>query len=356
MANSGRDIQSLQAQSHTPWVGVHVLTEFIFCPRAGLITFETKQEDDDDDRELQGQQRAQLTYRPYYSLKPIEESLEKALNDLRRLPIIAGGAAILLLILLLLSNAIEFWLLALILPALILFVGGAEAVSRVSRFSRLRNMARSAQPKEPDPKSLDNTRVNWWSLLAAGFDSVPYRDTLKDYSWRVAGKPWRVLRKGSLRIPVWRRRGDTENQTKIRGQHYARMAAYCRLIEKAEGGSSPYGIILFGNTYDGIAIPNNRGSRSAFNKGLRGAREIITDKRRGRDPLPPRPETICNGCPLGKPFAYRPGESDNRPGRLNTTPYLVTGEDSRSYHSECGDRFRWIPPHQKAIAKGLSNW
>ncbi|PSN15941.1 hypothetical protein C7293_04840 [filamentous cyanobacterium CCT1] len=331
------------------------MTEFIFCPRAGLITFETKQEDDDnDDRELQGQQKAQLTYRPYYSLRPIEESLEKALNDLRRLPKLAGGTALVSFLLLLLTGALQAWLLALVIPALILIFGTFNAYPRISYFGKLRDMARKALPREPDPQSVDNTAINWWSLLAAGFDSVPYRDTLKDHSWRVAGKPWRVLRKGSLRIPVWRRRGEAENQAKIRGQHYARMAAYCRLIEKAEGGSSPYGIILFGNSYDGIAIANNQGSRSAFHKGLREARQVIKGKQRWeRDPSPPSTGTICSSCPLGKPFTYRPGESDNRPGRLNTSPHLAFGDDGRAYHSECGDRFQWIPPHQKAFAKRL---
>ena len=30
----------LDAKPNDPWLGVHVLTEFIFCPRAGLIAFE----------------------------------------------------------------------------------------------------------------------------------------------------------------------------------------------------------------------------------------------------------------------------------------------------------------------------
>lgn len=355
MPNTGRNTQTLQAQSDTPWVGVHVLTEFIFCPRAGLIAFEKNQEDDDESR-LQGQQRAQLTYRSCYSLKTIEGHLEKALNDLRRAPIIAGVVALVLFVIILVSRLIELWSTPLVIGALVLLIGCGEAYLRVAHFSQLRELARKALPKAPDPQNPDNIRVNWWSLLATGFDSVPYRDTLKDYSWRVAGKPWRVLRKGSLRIPVWRRRGDAGNITKIRGQHYARIAAYCRLIEKAEGASSPYGIILFGDTYDGIAVGNNRGSRSAFHKGLRGAREVIKDQKRRIDPSPPHSRTMCSGCPLGKPFAYRPGETNKRPGRLNTRPYLITGQDDRSYHSECGDRFQWLPPHQKATEKGLSSW
>src|SRR5208283_5262191 len=95
----------------------------------------------------------------------------------------------------------------------------------------------TAQPREPDPESTEIQRVNWWELLHANFTSIPYKDNLFDEKWKIRGRPKRILRRGSQRIPVFfKRPGDVD----IRQQHKVRMAAYCHLLEECEPMESPY--------------------------------------------------------------------------------------------------------------------
>jgi hypothetical protein len=51
---------------------------------------------------------------------------------------------------------------------------------------------------------------------------------------------------------------------------------------------------------------------------------------------------------------YRPGETESKKFGQKLTPRVVTAKDNRGYHSPCGDRFDWIPPHAKAGEKGLT--
>ena len=63
----------MAAQDTTPWIGVHVLTEFIFCPRAGVIAFEQKRIDSGE--EIDGAPR--LDYLPDFEIELIEAALQK---------------------------------------------------------------------------------------------------------------------------------------------------------------------------------------------------------------------------------------------------------------------------------------
>lgn len=371
--------EGLAAREHTPWIGVHAMTEFMFCPRAGLISYELGQEDDDEYYE---EQRTNLQYLPCYNSSEIATRLNWSINELqiriakrdesllqqqqlwkKRLVVTSAIAFVATVVICFLG--FNSWLHLLMAGIAYLF-----ALSRIpkvyysdSNISSLesdikilqarRAAVLRAKPKEPDPLT-DNESVNWWDLLAAGFESVSYQEPLRDRKWRVAGRPWRVLKKGSLRIPVWRRKDENASTRKLKGQHYARMAAYCHLLEKAEGGRSPYGIVLLGReVYEGITVSNGVGSRAAFHKGLKEARHIVSSAKGGQNPSPPD-QRNCLNCPKGKPFAYREGESDARTGRLNSPVNLhVSGIDRRYYHSECGDRFKWLPPHQKASDKYL---
>ena len=52
--------------------------------------------------------------------------------------------------------------------------------------------------------------MNWFGLLNLGFESIRLDDSLRDPDWRFDGRPWRILRKGSLSIPVFRTRSPQE--------------------------------------------------------------------------------------------------------------------------------------------------
>src|SRR5947209_1200704 len=64
-----------------PWLGVHVLTEFVFCPRAGLIELEKETRDEGD--ESQREPWANLSYVPLYDLSEIDERIQKGLRRIR---------------------------------------------------------------------------------------------------------------------------------------------------------------------------------------------------------------------------------------------------------------------------------
>ncbi len=92
--------------------------------------------------------------------------------------------------------------------------------------------ALNAEECEPDPNSMRYQDVDWWGLLRAGFEVHRPIAALEDKSWRVSGKPRRILHKGSLTVPVHRIR-NTEGP--IRPQHIVRVMAHCHLIETTEG-------------------------------------------------------------------------------------------------------------------------
>ena len=186
--------------------------------------------------------------------------------------------------------------------------------------------------------------------MKAGFRSIKYQDALTDKDWMLSGRPWRVLRRGSLRIPVFRM---LRGEPKLYRQHYARMAAYCHLIEVCEGAESPYGIILFGHTYEGVAVPNSPTTRAAFHDELVKARAVVRKSREDVSfPLAPR-GSQCEHCPLGGPVFIGLERRSTRRDEEMLPVFPARGRDGRAYHSFCGDRFHWIPPHERAKEKEL---
>ena len=70
---------------HEPRLGVYVLTEFVFCLRAGLCAHETGR-DEDEEPPL-----SFFSFNPLYSLPEIEASLQQAVNEMTWY---LGGAAL----------------------------------------------------------------------------------------------------------------------------------------------------------------------------------------------------------------------------------------------------------------------
>jgi len=171
---------------------------------------------------------------------------------------------------------------------------------------------------------------------------IPY----DDWQCRLGGSPWRVLRFRDISIPVFRYHGDSD---KLHRQHFVRMAAYCHLLEKREECRSPYGIVLWHGTYRAVTVPNNPYSRRMFRDVLSLARSCIRDSERDDPILPePPPESFCWACPLGRPSEYEPGQYFLK-HQHPMIPNKCRTPDGRQYHSHCGDRFGWIPPHERAV-------
>lgn len=349
MSSSGsvgsRFDSELSAHDGTPWIGVHVLTEFIFCPRAGVIAFEEQRTDPGEDLD----RAPRLDYLPDFVVALIEADLQKACNTLWNLVTWTPPAALLVWVAGLLVDR-RLWLV--LIPLGVWFLRhAARNVRIVLELSRRLRAAREATPREPDPESKQGQVVNWWGMMKCGFTPVEYEDPHEDADWKLVGKPWRVLHKGSLRIPVFRKRCGKEQ---LHPQHFARMAAYCHLIEIAEGGNAPYGIVLFGKGYDGLTVPNTEENRSTFQRALLNIRRLIeavqTD---GEKPDVPKQGRVCRECDRGRPRIYRKGITDTVLDGILLPAFCTRGEDWKHYHSTCGDRFGGVPLHDRAKEKRL---
>ncbi len=335
----GGNVNRMIARPNDPYVAVYVLSEFIFCPRAAIVALEKDEEQDEPVRQ------PRLDYVPRLF---VEYHIIQAIKSASLYLLIALGVGLGLI------AAIYFcWGLLPCYGVIGMVIASFVALSlALAMWTRLQSLlpqwwaAKSAAPKEPNPSSTDRQAVNWWEMRKSGYEAVQYRDKLSDEQWRLVGRPWRVLRKGGYRIPVFRMRGGG---TKLRPQHYVRMAAYCRLLEVSEGAQSPYGIVLFPDSYSGETVPNAPWSRSMFHSALVNLRNLIASNR-----TPPAPEfRRCKQCPLGRPIVYRPGETETMHRGVPLPVFGRTGVDDHTYHSACGDKFRWIPPHDRASEKQL---
>ena len=310
------------ASNSDPWVSVGLIAQNVFCRRAGIMHHETPH---DDEEEVYRAGRG--LRRIFYSFYEIRKAIKKT--------IISILIAFLLLITAHFIGGSTF--IAQIKPdstALWLQFGFAvlELVGIGLLFFNIMYLlalfwiyfwAKVRTPKTPDPNSSELQKINWWSLLNAGFQLVTPQDIYRDEQWHLAGCPWRILVKGNLRIPVYRKRfSDGPVGKKLFRQHYARMAAYCHLIEKSEYASSPYGIILFGKTPEGVTVPYQGRERGTLRKSILDARTTLNNIDSNFVPSLPANLEQCKKCPHSR-------------------------RDRWTGASPCGMRFGWIPPNYR---------
>ena len=172
----------------------------------------------------------------------------------------------------------------------------------------------------PDPGSLKEQPVQWWMLLRKNGFEVEYpREAMRIVEWRLAGRPHRILRRGGMLIPVFRRRSrDSEKASKLFDQHYLRAAAYCFLLEATNPGCmSPYAIVLYGVSHFGQTIPRTRQSEQLLVRHVNVARGLVQFGV-GQDFR--LRESKCGSCRFAKP-------------------------DRQTGLSRCGQRFKWVPPY-----------
>jgi hypothetical protein len=140
----------------------------------------------------------------------------------------------------------------------------------------------------------------------------------------------------------------------LKRQHYVRIAGYCQLIEHCERVRSPYGLVVEKGSYVAHVLKNTQNCQSELRKVLRAAQEII---RRaavdGDDPLPPKSSGPCMKCHVGFPRLHRVGETELVCNGEPVEPRRLLGVDRRIYHSKCGDRFWWVPQHNRMAEKKM---
>ncbi len=276
------DDRRLIANRHDESLGVHVITEFLFCPRAGVIAHESEESDHGQDI-----RSVRLGYLPRYEQARIAEAIGRITMYL------IGGIVCSVLTIglfgILAFTVSPAFLLVCWLLLVVLIAGLAVGVWALAVLTYRHSQAVGAKPKEPEFDSDRPASVDWWGLIAAGFELRIWPDPLLDNEWKLAGRPWRVLVRGETYIPVFLRNSDNR---KLHKQHYARMAAYCELLRRRAGGVSPYGVVLYAGTQDAIAIPNSRSAQRALADGAAGMRRVVPNLKSGLQPE--SPAEFCN--------------------------------------------------------------
>ncbi len=331
-----------------PIVGVHALSEQVFCNRAGLLAQLIDADRGDEEPEL----GPKLDWFGDYDDKLLAEAISDAWGELRYW---ATWFILSLASLPILWSLVGQWwgrgpaFVALWLGCLPILYCGTHVFWTFSRLVQLIR-ARSAWNRSPaatiDFDSEQVREVNWWSLRKAGFECRAPLDPYFDPVLRLTGKPWRVLCKDrTLRIPVIRKhRGDRSWGL----QHQARIAAYCQLIESQEGAEAPFGILLFADSYDGLILPNTLKSREQFRRALVALRELLQTQDQDTVIAAGPSDNRCLGCPWGIP-RIPTEESATMIGGKRLPPKLTKGKDGQWRHSPCADLFGEVPPHLFAV-------
>lgn len=328
------------AAPDVPWLSVSALGEATYCPRAGLLCAETEFDVDDHPPPTN------LDFTIPYSTAELERSLHQSLN---RVWLLAGlAAATLTLAAFSWWNQFNLGLLAAALGLVALAGPIARRVEYVRLLTQLRSVLLADDPQTPDLQAADRQNFDWFAMLADEWMSVRDHEPLRDEGLALVGSPWRTLRRGGVAIPVIKIRRSDGQEPRIYPSHMVRLAAYCHLLETCQGCDSPCGVVLFGDTLRGVTLPYDAAARRLFLATLKSAREaLIASAAAARDPAPP-PRERCLACPWGAPIAHRGAATEITRCGEPLPVYGIAAPNGRLYHSRCGDRFVWTPPHERA--------
>lgn len=330
-------------------LSVHALGQFEYCPRSAILAAEIGDESDIDEPP------PRLDYLPNYDLERIEEYLSKYIRRLLLGLFLVAGLTLVMIAGLVQANRVLFYpAFAGFLPCVMWLM---HLVGAVLQLSLRRRAALRAELREPDPRVEGITAVNWWSMLKAGFEPVRYERPLRHPELPLEGNPWRVLERGSVRIPVAYSGSDRlgERDNHVFPKHRIRLAAYALLLESMGHVEVPYGIVFPVDSVSGLAIPITRALQEEATRRLDNFSQILLRSQNGEcEPNPPRDRRRCEKCRHGEPTLITPDAITQ--ARTAGTPLLVLQQaGDREYHCLCGDRFGSAPPHGRSIKLGLSS-
>lgn len=328
-----------------PVINTHALGKFEFCARAGVIAWEMDEAEETDDTA----RTPRLDYLPRFDVAKMKEEKKKIKEELPYLiaPLVVG-ALVLWFIGYYYDYSLALFLALGGLPLGRLFYLRFRDYIEIKR--RLKREA-NAKPFSLGAPSHGTQKFKWWDLLNKGdYVANESRSAYVEPELGLSGNPHRIVTHLATRIPVILH-GEALNEPKP--YHRVRLGAYAFLIESAETiDGVPWGIILEPESMMALAVPLGAAEREKALLRLEQFRAVLDEVARGEDPEAP-PETFCYGCPYGRPRVYRRGQTDTELRGRTLKPHKAIGEDRRSYHSLCGDRFRETPPHARAIEKGL---
>jgi len=328
------------------YLSVHALGQFVFCRRSAILAAENG--DDSDDRPM-----PRLTYLPNFDLERIEEALRARLSQMG-LAMICCVIGFCLMVTVILNRN-----LALFCLSLMAFIGCSmwclQQAIYVAQLASRRRAAMRAEVCEPIPEVIAIQVANWWSLLKSGFEPVNYDRPFRHPEFPLEGCPWRVLERGSQRVPVIRsgakKLGDTKGT--LYPKHQIRLVAYALLLESIGHVQVPYGIVIPADSPRGYAMPITDAMRAEAVAKLRGFTSVLDDSQRHQiHPAVPKQRKRCQQCPHGKPESISLREIDTVHKTGKNVVVLVSPK-SQTFHCECGDRFGSVPPHRTIIERKL---
>lgn len=328
--DSGRaHVSRMKAKANDEWISAYAIAEYQFCPRAGLIAFENKRDPDEEP--------PAYDILPRFEIDKIEEEISLRTRALfSRLWLLMGAAAIGPLSL----HFNQYW--AFVLSVVVMVFATWQAISIFLTLLELEKRKRillKSRCMEPAPDlSEDMQEVDWFGMLNLGYESQTLQGPLQDKEWRFQGKPWRLLVRDDLIIPVFKTRTAQESP---KDPHVTKCMAYCRLVSYVYERECPYGIVLLNNDYTGYAIPNCARYRTQFHNSLERLRHLIQASGYGSNVEVDYDSQKCIRCHLGRPHHVSEGQRVVRYGAR-----VEPNTDYEGKHSDCGDRFEWQPPYR----------
>ena len=316
-------------------IGVHELSEFTFCPRAGQIARETDEEDPGEDREPLGPK-----------LSGFWDYSEHRFNE----EIMLTRKRLLLWTMGLFPSVILIFALRFYFSRFAAVVGSSLAAIVLTniwntfvdlvRLLWTRRKLLMAVPSHIDLTPLQVSAVSWWTLRKAGFECRIPKSAYFDKEDQLVGRPWRVLSLNEhLKVPVVRKH---KGQRKWGKQHIIRLMAYCRMLQRCEQADVPFGVLMFNDSDECMIIPNLPELQSELDREVTRYRTFLAAAEIGLGhPAAPHGNR-CRHCHLGKPRVYEQFQSETVLNGEALLPMLVM-EDR---HCTCGDRYRWTPPHE----------
>jgi hypothetical protein len=318
----------------SPPLSVHELSQYKYCPRAGLLAFEAPLNEAGEDWP-----RVRLSYLPKYNLAEIERWISNAtlvLIGSVGLAAIALGWVFLASMFGSGKTDVYGWL-----AFGVLFLASAADLVVIMLLVRRRREALGTPAREPEFVGDEPISIHWWELRAAGYQPRSPSKIDDDELLNVHGKPWLVMVRGNQWIPVIRMRGASST---VHANHILRLAAYRYLIETSTHYECPFGLLLLPNSLEARAVSKPALSKAELQTVAADFRQLIDSR---RTPAPPAKQSICDKCFFGLPHRYVVDKSETY-SEGQPLPPLTVKVAGKYWHSKCGDRFRWhTPPTRK---------
>ena len=262
----------MQAAHNTPWIGVYMLSQTLFCRRAGLLTLELGQADDGEEfSDMQPDAPQKLSWMEEYDDAMIAEALARHWNEvLNVLSYLGAWLSLCLAIYFSYSPSLGTCMAA----SMLVFVPWSlRELSVILELDyRRREAAASRILLDISGLGREERIVNWWQLRKAGFSVSKPQEAHRDEQMRLQGKPFLILQYSGLKIPVVRKHCGTRE---LHSQNRARVSAYCHLLEVTEQVQAPFGVFMFAGSYEVVIVPNDPSNRSLFERGLERSLHVL---------------------------------------------------------------------------------